>query len=161
MINRRNTFWLLGGTTTVAAFDLGTKVWANRALQTKAIVLPGPIDLRLSHNRGVAFGSFDRLPVGIMLAVTAAVTVVVVLAGLRGSLPALPAALVAGGALGNVIDRVEGGSVVDMLHTGWWPTFNLADVFICIGVALLALSALREPSSVPVDEKRPAEDAQL
>ena len=58
-------------------------------------------------------------------------------------LPWLAAALTAGGALGNVIDRIQGGSVVDMLHTGWWPTFNLADVFICIGVAVLALSAVR------------------
>ena len=48
-----------------------------------------------------------------------------------------------GGAIGNVIDRAEAGTVVDMLHTGWWPAFNLADVAIVCGAMLLAFSSLR------------------
>jgi signal peptidase II len=56
-------------------------------------------------------------------------------------LPAVGLALVVGGAIGNVIDRVREGAVMDFLLFHWkdlaWPAFNLADSFITIGVALL------------------------
>jgi len=56
-------------------------------------------------------------------------------------LPAIGLALVVGGAIGNVIDRVREGAVMDFLLFHWqdlaWPAFNLADSFITIGVALL------------------------
>lgn len=135
--------WLVAGVIAVASIDLGTKVWASRALRSEGKALPGPVDLRLSHNRGVAFGALEGLPVGAMIVITLAVTIVVLAAGLKGAIPQLPTAFIAGGALGNAIDRIEGGSVVDLLHTGWWPTFNVADVFITVGVALVALAALR------------------
>ena len=45
--------------------------------------------------------------------------------------------VVVGGALANVADRATGGSVVDFLDVGRWPTFNLADVFLLTGIALL------------------------
>lgn len=50
---------------------------------------------------------------------------------------AAPAGLIAGGALANVADRATGGTVVDFLDIGRWPTFNLADVFLLTGIALL------------------------
>ena len=53
--------------------------------------------------------------------------------------------LLLGGALGNFIDRLDGRGVVDYLHTGWFPTFNLADVFITAGVALFILGTLLSP----------------
>ena len=61
----------------------------------------------------------------------------------RGVFPALPAGLMLGGAVANLLDRLIGGSVIDVLHTGWWPTFNAADSFITVGAGLLALSSLR------------------
>ena len=49
--------------------------------------------------------------------------------------------VVLGGAAANLTDRAGDGVVTDYLHTGWWPTFNLADVFIvCGGLAMVALS---------------------
>ena len=141
--------WFLFTVTVVAAIDLVTKVWASRALRSEGKELPGPVDLRLSHNEGFAFGAFEQLPAAATIALTAAVTIGVLVAGLRAALPQLPASFIAGGALGNLIDRIEGGSVVDLLHTGWWPTFNVADVFITLGVGLLLLTA-RRPS--PVDQ---------
>jgi signal peptidase II len=58
------------------------------------------------------------------------------------------AALLAG-ALANLADRASDGVVTDHLHTGWWPTFTLADTLIVIGGVLLALSRLRtSPSTV-------------
>lgn len=48
-------------------------------------------------------------------------------------------ALLLGGASGNLTDRLDGQGVVDYLHSGWFPTFNLADVFVTTGIALLFL----------------------
>ena len=47
------------------------------------------------------------------------------------------AVLLLGGALGNFVDRLGGAGVVDYLHTGWFPTFNFADVFVVTGAAVL------------------------
>lgn len=123
--------------------DLATKAWAATALSDDGIDLPGPLDLRLAYNRGVAFGLFDGAPPVLMIVLTGAVTVVLGLMAWRGALPAVPAGLMLGGAVANLLDRVIGGSVVDVLHTGWWPTFNLADSFITVGAGLLALHSLR------------------
>ena len=142
----RSHCWLAIGVVLVAVIDLVTKVWASRALRNRDVELPGPVDLHLSHNRGVAFGAFERLPASVTIAMTAAVTVLVIVASIRRALPQLPASLIAGGALGNVIDRIEGGSVVDLLHTGWWPTFNLADTFITVGIGLAFIAGFRPPS---------------
>ena len=63
---------------------------------------------------------------------------------------ALALGLILGGALGNVLDRIRHGAVVDFLRFHWqhalaWPTFNLADSFIVVAAALLAVDALRAP----------------
>jgi signal peptidase II len=52
-------------------------------------------------------------------------------------------ALVAAGAVGNVLDRLRHGYVVDFIHVQYWPVFNVADVLICVGAILLAWSAAR------------------
>ena len=143
---------LLTGIAIVASVDLVTKLWASRALGDGGIALAGPVDLRLAHNQGVAFGALGDLPAPITIIVTAAVVIVLVLAGLRGAVPVLPCALIAGGALGNVIDRIHGGSVVDLLHTGWWPTFNLADVFITVGAGMLVAGLARTPRRTDHDD---------
>lgn len=48
-----------------------------------------------------------------------------------------------GGAVGNLLVRMLGGSVIDMVHVTWWPTFNLADVAICAGAALIVVDGAR------------------
>ncbi|WP_255375872.1 signal peptidase II [Saccharomonospora sp. CUA-673] len=63
---------------------------------------------------------------------------------MRLGLAAVPA-----GAVANLIDRGVDGAVTDYLHTGWFPTFNLADVFITGGGALLVLASLRTTSPSP------------
>jgi len=123
------------GLVTLAALDLVTKRWAVSALSDGPRHLPGPIDLQLSYNSGTAFGLFSGLPSTVVSAVTAAFVVVVLNMWRVGNAPTTPALLVGAGGLANVVDRIQGGGVVDMLHTGWWPTFNLADIFITAGVA--------------------------
>jgi signal peptidase II len=134
-----------------SVIDWVSKVVASSALDGRTVDL-GALDLRLSHNTGVAFGMGDRLPGPVILAVTAMVMVVFAIAAVRGALgPPVASGLVLGGGVANLVDRVIGGSVVDFLDVGWWPTFNLADVFLSVGCVLLILSSLRTP---PSDDSR-------
>jgi len=109
-------------------------------------------NLVLAHNRGVSFGMFsDDSPFNvIVLSLLASAIVAFLLAWLwraKNRLVAFGIGLVVGGAIGNVIDRVMRGAVVDFLdvHVGdWhWPAFNVADSAICIGVAFLVWDGLR------------------
>ncbi|MBF6439585.1 signal peptidase II [Nocardia cyriacigeorgica] len=139
----------------VAGIDLGIKAWARIALDGSPIEA-GPVDLRLAFNPGAAFSIAADAPAWVMVALTTVITTAVVVAGwwlaprasllTRGGLAAL-----GGGAVANVIDRVPDGVVTDYLHTGWWPTFNLADTAIVAGAAALVFANLTRSS----DERRP------
>lgn len=154
---RRQSRRMLVTTAVVAiTIDLATKAWATTALSDRGIDLPGPLDLQLAYNRGVAFSLFDGAPPVLVIALTGAVTVVLGRMAWRGVLPAVPAGLMLGGAVANLLDRLVGGSVVDVLHTGWWPTFNVADSFITVGAALLLLSSLRPEPDEQVSAAPPA-----
>ena len=102
--------------------------------------LLGPIGLTLSHNQGVAFGlaSGNDTPL-IVFALAALLFVGVVLArNPTVSWMWVAAGLIAGGALGNLADRIRAGAVTDYVEIGSWPPFNLADVAITVGVVLFA-----------------------
>ena len=147
----RTTIVLVATASASAVLDWASKLVASSGLDGGPVDL-GPLDLRLSHNTGVAFGMGDRLPGPVILAVTAAVMVVFAIAAVRGALgPPVATGLVLGGGVANLVDRAVGGSVVDFLGVGWWPTFNLADVFLSAGCVLLVLSSLRAP---PTDDSR-------
>ena len=118
-----------------------------------AIELLGPwIDLEYVENRGAAFGLFPSL--GSLLSVAA----IAVLLGLLWQFAREPrppwwqtvaTGAIAGGALGNVVDRVRLGYVVDFIAVGPWPNFNVADSAVTIGALLLCWGWLR--SSVSTD----------
>lgn len=128
----------------VAALDWGTKALATVALENDPVEIGSLITLRLSHNPGVAFGLGDRLPGPALIALTATVTAVLAVTAIRGVFPSQVAAgLVLGGAVANLVDRVIGGTVVDFLDLGWWPSFNLADAVLCVGCGLLVLQSFR------------------
>lgn len=115
--------------------------------------------LSLSHvrNRGAAFGilSDADLPyqsilfAGLSLVALLAIAVYAWRLPATAWLPQLALALILGGALGNLIDRLRLGYVVDFVHVYWrdhqWPDFNAADSAITIGVTLLVLDILRSP----------------
>lgn len=129
---------------TAVVLDLAAKVAASRWLADRDVDLPGPLDLRLVHNSGVAFGVGRAAPPPVMVAVALGVTAFVAVTAWRGRFAgALGPGLVLGGAAANIVDRLEAGSVVDMLHLGWWPTFNLADVSITGGAVVLLWSEWR------------------
>lgn len=129
--------------------DVATKGWAEARL-------PGaPVDLgvgwlRLSHNTGAAFSLGDGLPSWVVLGVASTVTVGVALGIVLGHVrPALPAGLVLGGAVANIVDRVGDGAVTDFLWLGWFPTFNLADTGITVGAVGLVWAAWRHDDPHP------------
>lgn len=106
----------------------------------------GPLSFTLAHNRGVAFGLAGGAGVGLVLLTAVALGVIAFVfgrdPGRRGMWVA--AGLLAGGALGNLIDRLAAGEVTDYVVVGPWPAFNLADVAITAGVVLMVLLYLRD-----------------
>jgi len=92
-----------------------------------------------SRNSGVAFGQLQGAGVIVTLLIGAAMVALLVYVGRNARRPLiwLPAGLLLGGALGNVIDRVREGAVVDFLKLPHWPAFNVADSAITVGVLTL------------------------
>lgn len=142
------------------ATDLITKAWAAANLDVP-VDIGGSLSLQLAHNPGVAFGAGRSLPSWVLLVLTGAICVAIGVAGWRGALgPSIAVGLVLGGATGNLLDRMTGGSVVDMIHLTWWPTFNLADVAICTGVVLLAVWPLLPHRSPHPSVQQPEPESQ-
>ncbi len=134
----------------LAAGDLACKAVAEQKLTGGRSVHLGLLDLRLGYNSGAAFSLGAGLPSWVVIAVTGLITAGVAVFAWRAATDA-PWPLLVGlsavlaGAVGNLVDRAGDGLVIDYLHTGWWPTFNLADVFITLGAATVALAVLRSP----------------
>jgi signal peptidase II len=119
--------------------------------------------LSLSHvrNHGAAFGllsdwnlPYQSLLLAVLsLAALGAIAAYFLRLPAAARLPRLALALVLGGAVGNVIDRLRLGYVVDFVHVYWreyqWPDFNVADSAITIGVALLVIDILGSPETEP------------
>jgi signal peptidase II len=118
---------------------------ANLVPGEKVDVL-GPLSLTLAHNDGVAFGLASGGGIALVALTVVALVFVGVLFARNPTRPGMWVAigLLAGGALGNLIDRVRNGEVTDYLDVLSWPPFNLADVAITLGVVVLALSYLTE-----------------
>ena len=128
-----------------ALLDWVSKVVAVVTLEDGPVEV-GSLALRLSWNPGVAFGLGDRLAGPALVALTGVVTIVIAVLAVRGELaPWWAAGLVLGGAVANLADRSLGGTVVDYVDVGWWPSFNLADVWLTVGCVLMVLASLRDP----------------
>ncbi len=132
----------------VVLLDQLTKYWVSRAFEYgEARAVTGFFNLVLTHNQGAAFsflasaGGWQR-GFFIVIALVAIVVISVLLVRHAGErLFCLSLALILGGAIGNVIDRIVLGYVVDFLDfyvSGWhWPAFNLADSAITAGAVLM------------------------
>jgi signal peptidase II len=108
--------------------------------------LIGSSGLALSHNSGVAFGLAAGGGMGLVALTGLALLVVGYLFARDPTRPAMWVAvgLLAGGALGNLADRIRADAVTDYISIGSWPNFNLADVAITAGVVLLAFAYASE-----------------
>ncbi|MHC9544814.1 MAG: signal peptidase II [Vulcanimicrobiota bacterium] len=99
------------------------------------------------HNTGGAFGLFSNLrPLFIIMGIIVPVLILIFYKKLfeKGEIWIIAAALVTGGALGNEIDRVMYGYVIDFLDVRFWPIFNVADIGISAGIVLLFIALLTE-----------------
>ena len=140
--------------------DQATKLYIARTLplHTMITVIENFFTITYLRNKGAAFGiladSSWRLPFFILVSLIAVVVIFVVIAKLRDDqqLAAVSLSLIFAGALGNLIDRVRLGEVIDFIYVHWfehyWPAFNVADSAICVGVFLLALDMIREERRV-------------
>lgn len=153
-------------------FDQGSKQWAHtlpvapadcsladlaahRCAGVPQPLIEGFWDWELAMNRGAAFSSFTGDGAGRQLvlsglALIALIGIGVVAARSRPDqhLYRIALAIIAGGALGNLIDRLRDGAVTDFVRWRWndhaWPIFNVADAALVIGVALLVIDQVRE-----------------
>ena len=154
----------------VLVADQASKWWVLNSLDLpslRQVVLLPVLNLTMVWNRGVTFGLLDGLGSwGHLILVGVAVAVVVALAAwlykAESRLVAVALGAIAGGAAGNVIDRLRFGAVVDFIHahvdTPWgdlsWYVFNIADAAIVCGVAALifdSVTARRNEKGVDVD----------
>lgn len=160
-------FVLFGVAALVLALDQLTKRWVSTSLPegTWWSPLPGLWRVfRIVHttNSGAAFGIFPNQG---SLFILIAVVVVLAIVLYQRRLPAggwlirLTLGLQLGGAVGNLLDRLYYGYVIDFIDIGFWPIFNLADASIVMGVVILAYRLWREDqlasgaTLIPTDEE--------
>lgn len=150
----------------VIALDQWTKwlIEIHLPQHTAQQIIPGFLNLTHVRNTGVAFGLFAShgmnggswLLTLLGLAALAAVAIYFWFASPHDRLLLVSLALVVGGAIGNLIDRMSSGAVTDFIDvyvgTWHWPSFNVADSAISVGIVLMAIDSFRS-------RKRPSESA--
>jgi signal peptidase II len=143
----------------IVAVDQLTKWWIAETMRVyeSIPIIDGLFDLTYVRNTGAAFGLFAGLPAGVRgpffaaISIGALVALISIFRGLGPEQRALRFALagVLGGAVGNMIDRLRFGEVIDFLDVYWgayhWPAFNVADSCITVGVIVLLAITLRPP----------------
>ena len=154
---------VLGWVVSILVLDQLTKMIVDRTmpLHHSIPIIDGFFNLTYVRNTGAAFGIFAgsheafRLPFLILVSVLALGFVVVMLKRLRDEETGLITALslIIGGAIGNLIDRVLYGEVIDFLDFYWshyhWPAFNVADSCITIGVLITLFYLIRAKGEDP------------
>lgn len=154
VLNEQQRVWLLplvigGG---IVGLDQLSKQWIVNRLGPvplmDAIPLIGDrVQLIYSRNTGVAFSllqGFPELLTILALLITAGVIYAYMTQLPRRNLAVqICIGLIVGGALGNLIDRIVLGYVIDFIQVGWWPVFNVADSAISVGAVLLVLTLVR------------------
>jgi signal peptidase II len=105
------------------------------------------VDIVNSRNTGVAFGALQGGGLVVSMLIAFALALLLAYFALHVSTPALwlPVGMLFGGALGNVIDRIREGAVIDFIDPVLWPAFNVADASIVLGVLVLLYVIERQP----------------
>jgi signal peptidase II len=154
----------------VLVLDQATKVWAlDRLADGPIAVLGDDIGFRLSRNPGGAFSILQGFtPLLALLAIVLTVILVRAVTRTRDPLMLVGLALILGGALGNLVDRVFRspgflrGEVVDWIGVRSFPTFNVADSAITIGAVVLLVAVLRTSDDEQgTDDEQGADDAEV
>jgi signal peptidase II len=146
--------WCLAGAlgaVVVIADQIAKAVVEDRIVLGEKVDVLGPLKLTLSHNRGVAFGLAGGTGVLLVAITLLALGVVAYLFSRDPTRRGMWVAtgLLAGGAFGNLIDRIRHDAVTDFIELPSWPPFNLADMSITAGVILLIVIYMREAEREP------------
>ncbi len=151
---RYSLLFLVGGL--IVLIDQATKIWVDKTMRLyeSSPIVPGLLDLHYIRNTGAAFGFLSgshagfRIPFFLLVSTVAIGIILYLFHKLEESEVLMPIALslVLGGAVGNLIDRVRLGEVIDFILLHYkafqWPAFNVADIGITAGVFLLILRIL-------------------
>jgi signal peptidase II len=160
--------WVGSIVSVVLVLDQLTKyvVEARIRLYDVITVIPGFFNLTHVRNRGAAFGILADLPASwrsaffVTITIVAVAVIAVLIRKTHERLLVTAFSLIAGGAVGNVIDRIRYGEVVDFIQwyvkSYYWPSFNVADSAISIGVALLAIDMLFVKKPQDIQDNEPA-----
>lgn len=136
--------------------DQITKVYIDGSMRLfdSIPILDNFFHITYVRNRGAAFSFLSnaswRLPFFITVSIIAAMVILIAFRKLQDDqkLAQIALAMIFSGAVGNLIDRIRLGEVIDFLDAHWyrhhWPAFNVADSLICVGVMLLALDMILE-----------------
>lgn len=143
-------------TAAVLVLDQSTKIFIDRTmdLHYSITVVENFFNITYIRNKGAAFGFLAdaafRVPFFSVISIVAIVVILQLIRKLRPEQTAsvIPLAMILSGAMGNLIDRLRLGEVIDFLDFHWyqhhWPAFNVADSAICVGVFILAIEMLLE-----------------
>jgi signal peptidase II len=156
---------LLALTPLILIIDQLTKLYIDGSMKLyqSIPVIDGLFSITYLRNRGAAFSFLSeaswRLPFFLLATVIAVIAILVAFKKLRDDqlFAAVSLTLILSGAVGNLIDRVRMGEVIDFLDVYWrnhhWPAFNVADSAICVGVALLAFDMFREEKRLKMESR--------
>jgi signal peptidase II len=166
MPERSDAVILVAVATSVAVTDQLTKTLLASAIDSRQIasrveIVDGWLGLEYTENRGAAFGLFSGLA-PIITGVSLAILASLLLYFFRQARPPLwqtvGTCAIAGGALGNLVDRARLGHVIDFVSVGPWPNFNVADSAITMGVLVLVWGMTRQSPPLgiaqPIDKGR-------
>jgi len=143
---------------TIIVLDQLAKLYFNGSYQygEARSVIPGFFNFTLIYNPGAAFsfladaGGWQKHVFTVLAFLVSGWLGLNLVRGRFSCLMSWAAAFIMGGALGNVIDRLAYGHVIDFIqiyyHNWYYPAFNLADSFICVGAALMVIDSLRRPA---------------
>ena len=158
------TWKLFGGTLVgVLVIDALSKLIVSRTLGPDSDrhtiqIIPGFFELSYSSNDGIAFGLLQGGSAIVWIAVALGLLLggVFIASEIRNatSLMAVALGLCAGGALGNILNRLVTGHVIDFVEIGRWPSFNVADSALTIGLIIILVSQLRR--TLPASGEQPA-----
>ena len=157
-VGRLSWLWL---TLLVLVIDQASKVYFDSALQMyqQVVIIPDYFSWTLAYNTGAAFSfladsaGWQRWLFALIAVVVSAVLVVwLKRLGRDDTWLAIALALILGGALGNLYDRIAYGHVIDFILVHWqnrwyFPAFNFADSAICVGAVMLALDMFKSKKS--------------
>lgn len=163
---KQRLLWIIVFALLTLAADQASKIWAHKSLRKKppVVLVNNYLLMEYHENPGMAFGIGRKLPgrrfilIGVGLVVLFIVSRIVRQVKNKQKLADIAFGLIVGGAVGNIVDRIWLGRVIDFIVMHWkykhsWPAYNIADAALVIGVGLMLIALSREPKPTKSSKK--------